>query len=250
MTLPVKQLKTSFLISRTTLPVSKLDVKYHAMKHADEKVFILLRQDVTFIDLIDNVGNLLNNCAYGVDINKLPMEDIEFLLLKIHIASKGAISNLRYRCQNKVEDKECGEIIKHDLDLNDIKPTFPEKEQQSLIKIEGTDLTIKLKSVTFGDLQHIPDEGGKLNPENITDNIALSIDSIIEGEGDDAIIYDEFTKAEIVKFIEGLPVHIVRDITDKFIGRSVSLTHDVDLTCTKCGYQGTLNLKGLLNFIR
>lgn len=251
MALPTKKLEQSFIITTCTLPVSKLKVKFHAMKHGDAKVFILLKEDVTFTELLEHIKQLFQSCIVSeIDLDTLSLVDVEYLFLQIHIASKGNISSIQYKCQNEIEKgRKCQAPVLYELNLNDIQPTFSKQEKVYQIPIKNTDLTIILKDVLFGDLEHIPNNSGVITPENVLDNIVLSVDKIIEGSGDNAIVYSEFTKEEISEFVDGLSEETVAEIQEKFLDRDTKLQHSIELQCMSCKSKAKIELNGMLDFI-
>ncbi|MFK5882784.1 MAG: hypothetical protein QM489_00350 [Candidatus Izemoplasma sp.] len=241
--------KKGLILETIQLPESGIQVKYHSMTADDAKVFVMLKDDVTFGDLLNNSINVLQNCTTGVDVNELTYIDLQYLFLKVRIASKGNVSELNYICRNKDKDgKECGTKIQHQLDLDTIEPKAVEKDRIKSVKIPNTDITVILKDIYVSDLQFLSDDNGRINPTNVLDAICLSIDQIVEGDGDDAVVHSEFTPKELHKFVGGCETKVIEEINKNFVNKSSKMEHQINLTCPKCKHTEHEILRGLINF--
>ncbi len=249
MTLP--KINNDYIINRTVLPDSGKSVKYHTMRSKDAKRFLLLKSDVTFLELVDNMKAVLDSCSTGCNIDELTLTDMQWLFIKIRIASKGNESELNFVCNNPDKDgNPCGGKIKYALDLEkvDYEPIKEDRIEYVDVAVQNSKIRIYLKDIFVEDFEALADVTGKINPENLVDAVALSIDKIVEGEGDESIVHKEFTVKEITEFVDTLPVSTIAEIDQNFIQQSSSLSQKINLKCPKCGHQSSEVLKGIINF--
>ena len=56
-----------------------------------------------------------------IDIEKLPVLDVEYYFLNLRARSVGEIVENKYRCDNQVDGSSCGNLMETSLNLLDIK---------------------------------------------------------------------------------------------------------------------------------
>jgi hypothetical protein len=190
-----------------------------------------------------NIRDILTNCTLteNVDIDKLPIIDIEYYFVNLRSKSVGEVVEARYRCNNMVNDVECNNVMETKINLQDIKVT-QEKTISPEIQITPK-LTVKLKYPEFG---MVKDSLQYDDINTITFNmIASSIEYIYDGE---QFYYGhETSPQEMLEFVETLNAEQFKKI-EEFFENLPKLKENVNITCSKCGYNHTIEVEGLENF--
>lgn len=225
------------------LPVSKKKIKFRPFLVKEQKNLLMAMESSDSVTVQQAISDILNNCTLtdNINIDKLPIVDIEYYFLQLRSKSVGEVVESKYRCNNVVEDKECGNIMEHNLDLTSIKV---QQDESVSSEIQLTDkLTIKMKYPQFG----IVKDSLMLEDINeVTFNmISQSIEYIYDGE---QFYYDhEAQPGEMLEFVEGMNQDQFAKV-EKFFNNLPKLKKDIDLTCSKCGFKHKIAVEGLENF--
>ena len=223
-------------------------VKYRAFTVKEEKLFLMANESEEVDTVIDSIKQVLNNCIItkGIDVEDLPLFDIEYLFLKLRAVSVGEVVNLKYKCNNilpKLDDEEegkkCNHVVEIDLNLNEITPETIKINK----KIEITDqMGISMKYPTFDLLK---DFDAQQEVDSIIKMTIKCIDFIYDKEN---IYYAKDTKEdELIDFVESMQSKDLEKIKD-FFGSMPKLKKNLDFKCMKCGYNETIELEGIQSF--
>lgn len=225
------------------LPVSKKKIKYRPFLVKEQRNLLMAMETNESGSVHSAIHDILYNCTLteNIDIDKLPIIDIEYYFINLRAKSVGEIIESKYRCNNIVEEKECGNTMEHNLNLLNIKVEMKENISPD---IQLTDkLSIRMKYPEFGivkDSANIEDE------TEITFNmLARSIEYIYDG---DQFYYSHETPIEeMVEFVENLNQQQFEKI-ENFFNNLPKLKEKVEMTCGKCGFHHIINVEGLESF--
>ena len=225
------------------LPVSKKKIKYRPFLVKEQKNLLMALESNESSTIQQNVRDILNNCTLteGINIDKLPIIDVEYYFINLRSKSVGEIVETRYRCNNEVEEKNCGNIMEASVNLQNIKPY---SEEEVSPEIELTDkIMIKMKYPEFGIIKD------SVNMDDITEVtfnlIAESIEYIFDG--DQFYYAHEAEPGEMLEFVEGLNQAQFEKV-EHFFNNLPKLKETVEMTCSKCGFHHTIDVEGLENF--
>jgi hypothetical protein len=147
----------------------------------------------------------------------------------------------KYRCDNKVDDKVCGNIMETSLNLLDIK-VENYVEGKDIIQLTE-EVSIKLKYPEFSILSKL----SKL--ESVSDvafkMIAESVEYIYDGE--QFYYAKETTTEELIEFIENLNQAQFSKIED-FFANLPKIEKKIEMKCSRCGFEHRLDVEGLESF--
>ena len=225
------------------LPVSKKKVKFRPFLVKEQKNLLMAMesQDTSEVQLA--IKDILNNCILTdkIDIDKLPIVDVEYLFIHLRAKSVGEIVESKYRCTNVVEGKECGGTMENKLNLLNIKVEMNEDISPE-IKLDEK-LTVKFKYPEFGIIKNTT------KYDNINDLtfalIAQSIEHIYDGE--QFFYAKEHTLEELVQFVESMHQDQFEKV-EKFFINLPRLKEKIELKCGKCGFVHNIDIEGLENF--
>lgn len=225
------------------LPLSKKKLKYRPFLVKEQKALLMAMESGDAASIQHNVREILNVCTLttGIDIDELPIVDVEYYFINLRAKSVGEISESKYRCNNIVNDKECGNVMESQINLTEI---YPETEKVVDSEIKLTDkIVIKMKYPQFSLIKD------SVNMDDIAEvtfhMIASSIEYIYDGE---QFYYGKETpKEEMLQFVEGLNNQQFEKIEEFFINQP-RMKRKVEMTCSKCGFQHSLDVEGLEGF--
>jgi hypothetical protein len=225
------------------LPVSKTKIKYRPFLVKEQRNLLMAIESSESTTIQQNIKDILYNCTLteGVDIEKLPIIDVEYYFINLRAKSVGEVVESRYRCNNKVDGVECGNIMEKDIDLTKIQVQMKE-DISSEIKLTSN-ISIKLKYPEFGIVKD------SLKYENINDvtfnMIAQSIEYIYDGQ--QFYYANESTREELIEFVEGLNQEQFSKI-ENFFNNLPKLKEKLDIKCSKCGFEHKIEVEGLESF--
>jgi len=225
------------------LPISKKKIKYRPFLVKEQKNLLMALESNESSTIQQNVRDILNNCTLteNINIDKLPIIDVEYYFINLRSKSVGEIVETRYRCNNEVEEKVCGNIMEASVNLQNIQPY---REEEVSPEIQLTDkVMIKMKYPEFGIIKD------SLNMEDITEVTFNLISESIEHifDGDQFYYAHEAEPGEMLEFVEGLNQAQFEKV-EHFFNNLPKLKETVEMTCSKCGFYHKIDVEGLENF--
>jgi len=225
------------------LPVSKTKIKFRPFLVKEQRNLLMAIESNESATIQQNVKDILYNCTLteGIDIEKLPIIDVEFYFINLRAKSVGEIVESKYKCNNIVGDKECGNIMETEVDLQNI---VVQTNDSVSPEIQLTpQITIKLKYPEFGIVQD------SLKYDSIAETtfnmIAESIEYIYDGE---QFYYGtEAEPGEMLEFVEGMNQEQFSKV-ENFFNNLPKLKKEIEIDCSKCGYHHKIEVEGLESF--
>ena len=225
------------------LPLSKKHVRFRPFLVKEQKNLLMAMESGDSKSIEQNVKQVLNNCTVteNIDIEKLPVLDVEYYFLNLRARSVGEIVENKYRCDNQVDGSACGNIMETSINLLDIKIEGV-KENNDVIQLTDT-ISIKLKYPEFSVINKL----SKLTDVSdiAFEMIADSVEYIFDGE--QFYYAKETTTEEMVEFIEGLNQQQFAKIED-FFANLPKLEKKIEMKCSRCGFEHKLDVEGLESF--
>ena len=221
-------------------------VKFRPFTVKEEKLFLIASESDDSQSTITTIKQVLNNCIIDdIDIDSLPLFDIEMLFLNLRARSIGEIVNLKYKCNNNIVEEDgrehkCGNQVGIELDVLTV---VPEVDANHSNKIEiNSKLGIVMK---YPKMNIIKDSSGKEDIDSVIDMIAGCIDYIYD---ENNLYYaKDSTKEELVEFLETLQSKDLENIK-QFFDTMPKMKKTLDFKCNKCGYEEKIDVEGIQNF--
>jgi hypothetical protein len=142
-------------IHELVLPSTGQTLRFRPFLVKEEKILLMATEADDAKDVVKAIQQIIRNCMLDeVDIENLPLYDIEFMFLNLRARSVSEVVDLKYNCFNQVpvedkpgETKQCGGQVSFKMDLLEIKPvTDPDHTN----KIEVNEkLGVVMKYPTF-----------------------------------------------------------------------------------------------------
>ena len=225
------------------LPLSKKKIRFRPFLVKEQRNLLMAMESDDKETIERNIRQVLHNCTLteGLDIDRLPIIDVEFYFLNLRARSIGEIVQSRYRCENIVEEKTCGNLMTAELNILEIQPDMT-NVVNDIIQINNA-ISVKLKYPEFSVLER----ANKF--ESITDMafdmIADSVEYIFDGE---QYYYAAETEPdEIIEFIESLSQEQFSKI-ENFFNNLPKLNKKIEMDCKKCKFHHTIEVEGLDSF--
>lgn len=227
MPLPVLEAPTYNLV----VPSTKKKLKYRPFLVKEEKILMIAQESENETQILQAVKEIIKSCTFSkIDVNNIPMYDIEYIFLKIRAKSVGEVVSFQLKCE------ECGEYNKVEVNLEDVQVQFPENEIDPNIQLNDS-IGVTLKPLRMSDI--------KKGDDQITDAIISTIDSIYDNDN----VYNASTcsRKEMQEFVDSLSHQHLEKIQE-FILNQPTLKHTIEYTCEKCGHKNSYELNGLQSF--
>ena len=225
-----------------TLPSQDIKVQYRPFLVKEEKILLMAMESKDNNEIVNATKNILRACTFEkLDIEKLPMFDIEYILLQVRSKSVGEISNFKVICP---DDKTTAADV--ELNLSDVNVQVDDEHTNRIIIDETRDLGLVLNYPSLG----ITKAGFDVNKTDIDTMfgvVAGCIDHIFEGEK--TFPAKDSTQKELKEFLEGLPQAAFLKIK-KFFDTMPQLRHEVEVTNPKTGVKSKVTFKGLQDFFQ
>jgi len=204
-------------------------------------MFLMASESEDSNEMVNIIRQVLKNCVIDeIDIDSLPTFDLEYLFLNLRARSVEEVVDLRYKCNNVIDEKKCSGVVEFKLNLLQIEPTKNEKHKDKIQITEN--LGICFKYPTFDMLQKYE----KLSENEIM--IRILVDCIDYIYDKDQIYYaKDSSREELEEFIDNLQQKDLEKFKE-FFDTMPEIKKDVQFKCPKCSYEEDITIKGIQNF--
>ena len=225
-----------------TLPSSDVQVQFRPFVVKEEKILLMAMETKDNNEIVNATKDILKACTFEkLDIESLPMFDIEYLLLQIRSKSVGEVAKFKVICP---DDKQTAADV--EFDLSTVQVQVDDDHSNKVVIDEERKLGLVLNYPSLG----ITKAGFDVNKENVETMfkvVASCIDHIYEG--DKTYPAKDSTKKELVEFLEGLSQKAFLKIK-KFFDTMPQLRHEVEVTNPKTGIVSKVTFRGLQDFFQ
>ena len=228
MALPKLETPTYELI----LPSSGEKITFRPFLVKEYKI-LLTTLDAENAEINRVVTELVNACTFNkLKIDTLANFDVEYIFLNIRAKSIGEITNLLLNCNN------CDNQISLDLNLTN---ATVEKSPDHNPRINITDnIIIEMRYPKFEEMISIY--------QNFKSDIIVEmLSSCIKAVYTEDKIYDDYTKEELLEFVNSFSKNQF-EMIETFFLTMPKLVQRIEQDCDKCGAHNTMTLEGLQNF--
>jgi T4 bacteriophage base plate protein len=225
-----------------TLPVSKKKLQFRPFLVKEQKILLMAMESDESKLIENNVQQVLNNCCLtDINMEELPLVDMEYYFLNLRARSVGEVVDVKYKCENEVDGKPCGNIMESKFNLLDVK-VDTQNVKDNTIKLKG-DVGVKLKYPDYAVVKSLQ------QAESIADiAFELIIDCIDYVFDGDAVYYaSETSREELMSFLESLTQDQFAKL-EEFIDSLPKIEKKIELDCKKCGFHHTIDIEGLESF--
>ena len=228
-------------------------IKFRPFLVKEEKLLLMALQSNEEDTMYKTIKQIINNCLVDdIDIDKLPIFDIEYLFLNLRSRSIGEKIETFFICRNvtgteKNEegaeiDVECKHMMPVSVNVLDIKPPIADLSPRIYITDK---IGIVLKFPTLRSFKPITDMTNSTETEKTFDMIYECADYVFDENG--MYYANESPKEEFVQFLESLTQEQFDRIL-AFFENLPKISYDTKHTCERCGFNHNLHMEGLTDF--
>jgi len=225
-----------------TLPSTDKVVQFRPFLVKEEKVLLVAMESNNNTEIINATKEILNACTYEkLEIEKLPIFDIEYIFLQIRAKSVGEIAKFKMLCP---DDKSTYTNV--EVDLTKVNVQVDDTHTNNIVIDENRKLGVVFNYPTL----EMTKAGFNIDETDINtlfDIMTTSIDHIYEGEK----VYPakDSTKEELKTFLESLPQKTFEKIKT-FFETMPQLRHTIEVENPKTKVKSTIDLKGIRDFFQ
>lgn len=217
-------------------------VKFRPFLVKEEKLLLMAKEAQDLTSLLDTVKQIINNCCLeDIDVEGLPLFDIELIFIFLRLKSVGETLELTYKCENVVESEPCGASMTFEVDLNEVKVEEPEEHTNKIMITDDIGVMLKYPSLRISSSMASQVD----SIENIVDLIYEHLDYVF----DDTSKYEaeSITKEELYEFLGSISIEQLEPFK-VFFSTLPYVKTEKDVTCGKCGYQHKIVVRGIDDF--
>ena len=224
---------------RLVIPSTDEEIRYRPFLVKEEKLLLIAQETGTDKATYEAIRNIITSCCLDpVDIDKLPLFDMEYIFLNVRAKSVGESVKLKVKCPDDEETE-----VEVEVDLTEINVEMSDDHDA---RIQLTDnIGVLMSYPNFATVTKVQKmEEGK-ETEQLFEMIASCMFQVWEGEETyDAMDYTAKDKRE---FLESLD-HKQFEKLQIFFETMPTLKHEVEVTNPKTNVTSKVTLSGINAF--
>ena len=221
------------------IPSTDEKIKYRPFLVKEEKILMMALESKSEKDITQAVKDIVSECTFNkVNIDNMPMFDVEYIFLQVRSKSVGEVSKLKLLCP---DDKKTYADV--EVDLNEVKVQVGEDHTNKIDLGNGMGIIMQYPSIDSFKDSGIRD----INASNMLEVISTCILQIYEDEGKKVYNSKDQTQKELTDFIEQLNTKQFKDV-QKFFDTMPKLKHEIRIKNPKTKKESKIVLSGLNDF--
>jgi len=215
------------------LPSNGDTINYRPFLVKEEKILLMAVESEDDRELANAVKTIINNCIESddVDVQTLPVFDIEYLFLNLRSKSVGETVKLKLKCE------KCEHECLVGVNLSDV----------GVIKTEGHDSKIQLTD-DIGVVMRYP-TFGMLDSPNMKENPLKVVNMCIDKIYDAKTVHEakDSTDEELSDFVDSLN-HLQFEKIQKFFETMPKMQKVINFKCDSCLNENSVTMEKLQDF--
>ena len=223
------------------IPSTDEEITYRPFLVKEEKLLLIAQETGTEDATYRAVKKIIENCCHGkIDLEKMPLFDMEYIFLNIRAKSIGEVAKLKVTCPDDNETK-----VDIEVDLTKVQVQMDKDHDARIQLSEEPNIGILMSYPSIDTLGQTTTKGNKKDADKLFEMIAGSLYQIWDGEEThDAMDYSMKDK---LTFLESLN-HSQFEKVQKFFETMPTLKHDIEVTNPKTNVTSTVTLSGMNDF--
>ena len=224
---------------RLNIPSTDEEIRYRPFLVKEEKLLLIAQETGTDKATYEAIRNIITSCCLDpVDIDKLPLFDMEYIFLNVRAKSVGESVKLKVKCPDDEETE-----VEVEVDLTNINVEMSDDHDA---RIQLTDnIGVLMQYPNFATITKVQKmEEGK-ETEQLFEMIASCMFQVWQGEE----TYDamDYTAKDKKEFLESLD-HKQFEKLQIFFETMPTLKHEVEVTNPKTNVTSMVTLSGINAF--
>lgn len=225
------------------VPSTGKQFKYRPFLVKDEKALLIAQESEDNTIILETIKDVIKSCAKSdLDVDNLPVFDIEYIFVQIRSISVGEYVELLFKCDEDHGADNAKAVSKVSLNLKDVKVDRIEGHTNN-IPLFG-EVGVVMKYPTFDTLKRL-EMSNDDEIDEVFNIVSECIDYVYSGE--EIFPSAELKKEELITFIENLTSEQF-DKLQNFFRTMPSLRAEVKYACPVCGKHHHKFLEGLESF--
>ena len=229
-----------------TLPSNGQKIRYRPFLVKEQKILMIAQEGNDEKETVDAVKKIISNCCLteGVDVEEMPLFDVEYFFLNLRSKSVGEKVSLYFRHQKCPENdnepaKNQTEI---EVDLNKVKVVKDKKHNPNIKLTKDIGIVMKHPKVnSMGKFQSNKEKDMSL----IFKIIGECIDQVYDA--DDTYSATDYTPKELDEFLSNMTEDQFLKI-QTFFETMPKIKQNVKFKCVDCEFEDVVEVEGLQNF--
>tara|TARA_X000000368_G_C23026480_1_gene710461 strand:+ start:1005 stop:1715 length:711 start_codon:yes stop_codon:yes gene_type:complete len=224
---------------KLNIPSTDEVIRYRPFLVKEEKLLLIAQETGTDKATYEAIRNIIKSCCLDpVDINKLPLFDMEYIFLNIRAKSVGETVKIKVKCPDDEKTE-----VEVEVDLTTIKVEMDETHDARLQLTDDIGVLMMYPSFETVSKQQNVKEGQET--QQLFHMISSCMYQIWQGEETfDAM---DYTEKDRLAFLESLS-HTQFEKLQVFFETMPTLKHDVDVTNPKTNVTSKITLQGINAF--
>ena len=224
------------------IPSTDEEITYRPFLVKEEKLLLIAQETGTEDATYRAVKTIIENCCHGrIDLEKMPLFDMEYIFLNIRAKSIGEIAKLKVTCPDDNETK-----VDIEVDLTKVQVEMDKTHDARIQLSEEPNIGILMSYPTIDTVgKGAPKKEGSNNAKVLFDMISNCMYQIWEGEE----TYDcmDYSQKDKLTFLESLN-HSQFEKIQTFFETMPTIKHEVEVDNPKTGVKSTVTLSGMNDF--
>lgn len=208
----------------------------------EEKILLMAKEAKDPESIRLAIRQIIQNCAETpLDVDALPLFDVEMIYLKLRAKSAGESVKLVFNCKNQVDGQECNTNTDYVLNLDKIEYEIPEGHDPKVMINEKVGMRLKYPSI--GNSIKLPEEATQY--DMLVESLVNNIDYIFDEES----VYkmEDVKREELEEWLTDLSQDHLFQIREFFASAPKVVLKDT-VKCKACGFEHQLYAENLLDF--
>ena len=180
-------------------------VKFRPFTVKEEKILLIAQESDDVDQTMLALKQIISNCVYGVDVDKLPMFELEYLMLQLRSKSVNNIITFN------ITDPDTNLPVEIELDIDSISLTVDPKHSKEVAINDDMFLMMRYPRLEEVSMFKNVEEGQTKTLFNI---MISCIDSIVDGDSVSSV--SDYTSDEIQEFVDSLPGSTIEELKTFF----------------------------------
>jgi hypothetical protein len=227
---------------RLTIPSTDEEITYRPFLVKEEKVLLVAQETGTEDATYNAIKNIIESCcSKNINLEKMPLFDMEYIFLNIRAKSVGEIANLKIKCPDDEKTE-----VDVEIDLTKVQVEMDEKHDARIQLTENPNVGVLMSYPSIGTIGYMTQsKGNKKDADRLFEMIANCLYQIWEGEEThDAM---DYSLKEKLTFLESLN-HQQFESIQQFFETMPTLRHEVEIENPNTKVKSTVTLSGMNDF--
>jgi hypothetical protein len=214
----------------------------------EQKILLMALESQDPKEMLRAIKQIITNCCIDdIEVDKLPMFDLEYFFVRLRGKSIGEEIELKltHPTGQNSKGEMCEFSTPYKLNIMEVEVEVSDKHTNKIVLEKESGIGVVLKYPTISMADKLQGNEKKNQFDVIQGVVIESIDYIFDNEN--TYPPGESTKNELIEFINGLSQEQFAKITE-FFNTMPKLRKVISWTCSSCGCDDKVELEGMTSF--